>query len=68
MLASLEGVATGQAQSTLLNGRRLEQLPGTEAALRNGVLSGPKVTELTGAGVLAPEREADLLAGAGRPP
>ncbi len=34
MLASLEGVATGQAQSTLANGQRLGQLPGTEAALR----------------------------------
>jgi hypothetical protein len=68
MLASLEGVATGQAQSTLSNGQRLDQLPGTEAALRTGVLSGPKVTELTGAGVLAPEREADLLAGAEEAP
>ena len=68
MLAALEGVATGQAQNTLANGRRLEQLPGTEAALRAGELSGPKVTELTGAGILAPEREASLLSGADRPP
>ena len=68
MLASLEGVATGQAQNTLVNGQRLSQLPGTEAALRTGVLSGPKVTELTGAGVLAPEREAELLAGAEEAP
>ena len=68
MLASLEGVAPGQAQSTLANGQRLGQLPGTEAALRAGVLSGPKLTELTGAGVLAPEREAELLVGAGEAP
>ena len=68
MLASLEGVATGQAQSTLSNGQRLGQLPGTEAALRTGVLSGPKVTELTGAGILAPQREHELLAGAGEAP
>ena len=68
MLASLEGVAPGQAQSTLANGQRLGQLPGTEAALRTGVLSGPKVTELTEAGVLAPEREAELLSGAGEAP
>jgi hypothetical protein len=68
MLASLEGVATGQAQSTLSNGQRLGQLPGTEAALRTGVLSGPKVTELTGAGILAPQREHELLAGAGDAP
>ena len=68
MLASLEGVAPGQAQSTLSNGQRLGLLPGTESALRTGVLSGPKLTELTGAGVLAPEREAELLAGAGEAP
>ena len=68
MLAALEGVATGQAQNTLANGRRLEQLPGTEAALRAGELSGPKVTELTGAGILAPEREASLLSGADQAP
>ena len=68
MLALLEGVATGQAQNTLVNGQRLEQLPGTEAALRAGELSGPKVTQLTGAGVLAPEREAELLDGAEEAP
>ena len=68
MLAALEGVGVGQAQNTLANGQRLEQLPGTEAALRAGALSGPKVTELTGAGVLAPERETDLLDGGGRGP
>ena len=68
MLASLEGVTTGQAQNTLVNGQRLEQLPGTEAALRAGELSGPKVTQLTGAGILAPEREAELLAGAEEAP
>ena len=68
MLASLEGIATGQAQNTLANGHRLEQLPGTEEALRAGVLSGPKVTELTGAGILAPERETELLQGADEAP
>ena len=68
MLAALEGVGVGQAQNTLANGQRLEQLPGTEAALRTGSLSGPKVTELTGAGVLAPERETALLDGAGDAP
>src|ERR1700722_11478735 len=62
------GVGVGQAQNTLANGQRLEQLPGTEAALRTGSLSGPKVTELTGAGVLAPERETALLDGAGDAP
>ncbi len=68
MLASLEGVATGQAMSTLSNGVRLTRLPGTEAALRTGVLSGPKLTELTAAGVLSPEREEELLEGAAQAP
>ena len=68
MLAALEGIGVGQAQHTLANGQRLEQLPGTEAALRTGTLSGPKVTELTGAGVLAPERETALLEGAAEAP
>jgi hypothetical protein len=42
MLASLEGVATGQAQATLSNGQRLGQLPGTEAALRTGCSRAPR--------------------------
>ena len=64
MLGLLEGVSTGAARNTLVNGERLGQLPGTEAALRAGELSAPKVTELTGAGILSPERESELLAGA----
>ncbi len=64
MLADLEGVTTGQARTTLVAGRRLQSLPGTEDVLRAGRLSGPKVTELAGAGVLDPTRESDLLAGA----
>ncbi len=64
LLASLEGVSTGQARDTLAVGHRLGELPGTEAAVRRGELSGPKVRALTGAGVVDPAREADLLAGA----
>ncbi|HUD17982.1 MAG TPA: HNH endonuclease signature motif containing protein [Acidimicrobiales bacterium] len=64
MLAQLEGVSTGQARTTLVAGRRLESLPGTEDVLRAGRLSGPKVSELTGAGILDPARESDLLDGA----
>jgi hypothetical protein len=64
MLGLLEGISTGAARNTLVNGERLGQLPGTEAALRAGELSAPKVTELTGAGILSPERESELLAGA----
>jgi hypothetical protein len=68
MLADLEGISPGQAQATLSNGVRLTQLPGTEQALRAGELSGPKLTELTTAGVLSPGTEQELLDGAGRAP
>lgn len=68
MLAELEGVPTGQARNTLEVGQRLPQLPGTEEALRNGSLSGPKVAELSGAAVLDPGNEAALLAGAADQP
>jgi hypothetical protein len=64
MLAQVEGVSTGQARTTLATGRRLEALPGTEDVLRAGRLSAPKVAELTGAGILDPTRESDLLDGA----
>ncbi len=64
MLAELEGVPTGQARKMLEVGQRLNQLPGTENALRSGTLSGPKVAELSGAAVLDPAGEGDLLAGA----
>jgi hypothetical protein len=64
LLASLEGVSTGAARHTLSNGRRLGELPSTEEALRQGTLSAPKLTQLTGAGVLDPARETELLQGA----
>jgi len=68
MLAELEGVPTGQARNTLEVGQRLHQLPGTEDALRSGVLSGAKVSELSGAAVLDPAGEAALLQGAAEQP
>jgi hypothetical protein len=64
LLASLEGVSQGEARRTLANGRRLGELPSTEEALRQGKLSTPKLTQITGAGVLDPAREADLVEGA----
>jgi HNH endonuclease len=68
LLAEVEGVAPGQAQSLLEVGRRLGQLPGTQEAVRRGTLSGPKVVQLTGAGILDPARESDLLEGAAGEP
>lgn len=68
MLALIEGVSAGQARNTLANGSRLKALPGTEEALRDGVLSPPKLTELTTASVLAPEQETTLLQGVANEP
>jgi hypothetical protein len=68
MLASLEGVSPGQAKNTLTNGHRLDQLPGTEDAVRSGTISAPKLNELIGAGVLDPAREPELLKGAAEEP
>jgi hypothetical protein len=68
LLATVEGVSASQARGTLTNGRRLEELPGTEEVLRQGKLSAPKLTELCGAGVLDPARESELLAGAADQP
>ena len=64
MLAALEGVSAGQAQSHL--GHRAAPRPAARHRGRpaTGTLSGPKVTELTGAGVLDPDRETELLDGA----
>ncbi len=45
-------------------GQRLTSLPGTEAVLRRGDLSSPKLTALTGAALADPSREAELLQGA----
>ncbi len=68
LLASLEGVSTGQARNTLEVGQRLHLLPDTVEALRTGELSGPKLAELSGAAVLDPESETALLAGAADQP
>jgi hypothetical protein len=67
-LAALEGVSPGQARGTLVNGRRLGELPATEQAVREGTLSAPKVSELCGAAILDPDRESELLAGAADQP
>jgi HNH endonuclease len=64
LLATLEGISAGQAKVTLDLGKQLEELPGTEEAMRKGLLSRAKATELADAGILDPDREADLLSGA----
>ena len=64
LLAAVEGVPTGQARSTLELGQRLEELPGTEEAVRAGRLSRQKAAELAGAASLDPATEDTLLKGA----
>jgi hypothetical protein len=64
LLATLEGVSTGQARRTLVTGQHLVGLPATEEALRSGVLSGPKAALVTDAAALDPTTESGLLAGA----
>ena len=61
LLAAVEGVPTGQARSTLELGQRLEELPGTEEAVRAGRLSRQKAAELAGAASLDPATEDTLL-------
>ena len=68
LLATLEGGSAGAARRTLEAGRRLVDLPGTEAALRAGTLSAPKLTELTQAGAVDPDAEGSLLAGSDAEP
>ncbi len=68
LLASLEGGTAGAARRTLEAGRALVDLPGTEAALRSGTLSGPKLTEVTRAAGCDPDAEGSLLAGIDRAP
>ena len=68
LLATLEGGTAGQARRTLETGQRLAGLPGVEAALRQGTLSGPKAAEITSAATLEPSAESELLAGSADQP
>src|SRR6202034_225980 len=64
LLAALEGISAGQAKVTLDLGKQLEELPGTEEAMRKGLLSRAKATELAAAATFDPAREPALLSGA----
>ncbi|HVC67879.1 MAG TPA: hypothetical protein VND44_09810, partial [Acidimicrobiales bacterium] len=68
LLATLEGGSAGRARRTLEAGRRLVDLPGLAAVVRTGILSGPKVDELTSAAACDPTAEGALLAGADADP
>jgi hypothetical protein len=67
-LAAIEGISAGQAKRTLETGQRLGELPSTEAALRQGRLSGQKAAEITDAARMDPRAETLLLAGSEHEP
>jgi hypothetical protein len=65
LLASLEGTTDGEARRTLEAGRALATLPGVEEAARDGLLSAPKLAEVTQVASDHPEAEGELLNGIG---
>ncbi len=62
--ASTAGLPLGEAIRTADTARRLDELPTTEAALRDGRLSGPQAATITDAAAAAPAAEAELVAAA----
>ncbi|HEX3392934.1 MAG TPA: DUF222 domain-containing protein [Acidimicrobiales bacterium] len=67
-LASATGSSVGAAVGTLETARRLEKLPATAEAQRDGRLSEVQAKEIAGAAAVNPRVEADLLAAATREP
>jgi hypothetical protein len=65
-LARQSGSSIRAARASLTTGRRLADLPATTAALRRGELSLAQCERVADAAVVAPEREDELLATAGR--
>jgi len=60
-LARISGTTEGEAIATAETLSRLEELPATEAALRDGRLSRVQANEVSGAATADPDAEADLL-------
>jgi hypothetical protein len=63
-VAQATGTGLGDAIATLETAERLEFLPQTTEALRNGALSAPQVREIAAAAAARPSAEAELLAAA----
>ena len=61
-LASATGTSVGEATRELETARRLEELPATAEAYRNGELSGAQASEIAASATADPEAEAQLLA------
>jgi hypothetical protein len=64
-LAGIAGSSVSSARSQLETSKKVAALPATERALRGGRLSVAKAEAIAAAAHVAPEAEADLLAGAG---
>lgn len=60
-VAQATGTGLGDAIATLETAERLEFLPQTTEALRNGTLSAPQVREIAAAAAARPSAEAELL-------
>ena len=60
-LAQVSGTGVGEAITTSETAKRLEHLPSTEQALREGKLSRVQVNEVASAATADPESEATLL-------
>ncbi|MEN3313930.1 MAG: hypothetical protein V7605_164 [Acidimicrobiaceae bacterium] len=67
-LAATTGSSVGAAVGTLETARRLEDLPATAEAQRDGRLSEAQAAEVAAGAVADPAAEADLLAAARREP
>lgn len=63
-LASVSGASVGQASGVLGTAQRLDALPETAAALRDGKLSAPQVEAVSAAATADPDAEQTLLASA----
>jgi hypothetical protein len=66
-LAAVAGVSVSAARNILETSQQIEALPATTDAMRAGQLSATKAAAIASAATVAPEAEADLLAGADAP-
>ena len=66
-LAAVLGSSVSAARNLLETSKQIEALPATADALRAGKLSAPKAQAIASAATVAPNAEADLLAGADAP-
>ncbi|MGA2521773.1 MAG: DUF222 domain-containing protein [Acidimicrobiales bacterium] len=60
-MAKTAGTGLGEAMTLLQTAERLEKLPGTTAALKQGTLSSSQVKEIAAAAVERPSAEGELL-------